>query len=67
MRRWFGRLIPSRPELEREKPSGPGLARLLFHDIEGIMALYVTALSGGALRVASSGSASAGGIYSPTV
>lgn len=57
MRGWLNRLLPSRPEFE---PAVETTVALPFSAVEGTLALYVTALSGGRLRVNSSAGAARG-------
>ncbi len=63
MRRWIDRLLPTRPSADEPHSTRVQEVRLPFSEVEGTLALYVTALSDGTLRV--SGTAGAmGGSYS---
>ncbi|HET9016686.1 MAG TPA: VWA domain-containing protein [Thermomicrobiaceae bacterium] len=54
---WLSRLLPTRADAETSRPA---TAVLPFTEVEGALALYVTALSGGTLRVNSAAGAARG-------
>ncbi len=60
MRRWFDRILPGRSdEGEKSQPTIQEV-RLPFTEVEGSLALYVTALSDGELRVSGTAGATSG-------
>ena len=63
MRRWIDRLRPTRPDAEEHGSPSVQEVRLPFSEVEGTLALYVTALSDGTLRVSGTAGAN-GGSYS---
>ncbi len=60
MRRWIDRLIPTRSDGGEQASPADQEFRLLFSEVEGTLALYVTALSDGTLRVSGTAGATSG-------
>ena len=60
MRRWVERILPGKPIPQRGGQPGVQEVRLPFADVEGSLALYVTALSNGTLRISGTAGASSG-------
>ncbi len=63
MRRWIDRILPTRNETRDTAKTVVEETRLLFSQVEGSLALYVTALSDGTLRISGTAGAN-GGSYS---
>ncbi len=60
MRRWFDRILPSRSDAQEESGTTVDEVRLPFSEVEGSLALYVTALSDGELRISGTAGATSG-------
>ena len=60
MPRWLNRLIPVRSDRDEGTAIEVPTVRLPFAEVEGTLALYVTALSGGELRITTSAGATNG-------
>ncbi|HEX3721979.1 MAG TPA: hypothetical protein VHV31_04265, partial [Nitrolancea sp.] len=60
MPRWLNRLIPVKSDRDEDATPLVSTVRLPFTEVEGSLALYVTALSGGTLRITTSAGANSG-------
>ena len=60
MPRWLDRLLTVKPDRDEDAAPRQPSVTLPFSDVEGTLALYVTALSGGELRIATSAGATNG-------
>ncbi len=60
MRRWIDRILPARPDAPGAAQAAAQTVRLPFSEVEGSLALYVTALSDGNLRISGTAGATSG-------